>query len=437
MMKRFLLSLVSVVTVLSLIGPPVSAVTVDCSDEEAMAEMHQYFINNDVHLYDPCDDTCAVENSTITKLVGGDNREKIFNYLKAKGLSAEQAAGVTGNIQHESGFSPTRQETSQDFPEGGWGIVQWTFGRRTAVVDYLNSKVSDEMSQYYKDEFGGGVSESSGFVPGGMSVEANDAILLNELDYLYKESTERIVKPSAIDKIEGVTGGEIEWDALKKQTTIEDASDLWLYSFEIPANIDAAAPVRAASGQAVFDLYNSTAAGATDRCSAQVGEIRESVVTIAEREYAEWQKEQVNLVPPDEREDNYYQKYTYGVAGEWCAWFASWVYKEAGYPVNEDAEPFYSDVTDLMLLGQKGEKFEWHLNDGNYTPQPGDIAIYGNVGRQYHTNIVISAQSPSVVTTIGGNEGPESATPATRNIKKTENGTYWPSEAYGYVSPKG
>ncbi|MBC7459361.1 hypothetical protein H7200_01455, partial [Candidatus Saccharibacteria bacterium] len=213
---------------------------------------------NNVLFYSACADDCTATSSLVGSVTGADNREKIYNYLRAKGLSPEQSAGVTGNIQNESGFSPTRQESSQSFPAGGWGIVQWTFGRRSdpspdkGVVAYLNSKIPDVMSQYYTAAFGGGATEASGFVPSGLPVDANDKILLNSLDFLYKESTSRQISSRTVSKIENGAAGDSEWDTLKKQTTISGASNLWVYNFEIPADIDTTATARVKSGQTIF-----------------------------------------------------------------------------------------------------------------------------------------------------------------------------------------
>jgi len=433
-MKRIGLLLIAAVLMFSF------STSVSAAEDTKKTCDYDFYSLNDILFYDPCDNTCSTAAGTVSTLTGADNREKIFNYLKAKGLTPEQAAGVTGNIQNESGFSPSRQETSQSFPNGGWGLVQWTFGRRSdaspekGVVAYLNSKIPEVMATYYSNAYGGGVSEAGGFVPTGMPVDANDKLLLNELDFLYKESTSRVISSSrTVSHTEGTTIGDNEWESLKKQTSIEKASNLWVYNFEIPGNIDSTAAERVKSGQAVFDKYSSGAATASaEECGALTGSIREKVVQAAEKEYAAWQSGQ-------KKTGGDYLQYTYNVAGEWCAWFVSWVYKEAGYPVNDKAQPYYAVVRELMELGKKGDKFEWHQNDGSYTPQPGDIAVYGTASNLYHTNIVISATSPTVMTTIGGNEGHGDGVSGKENsqVKKSENSTYWPKEAYGYVSPKG
>lgn len=86
-------------------------------------------------------ETTSPGNTSNTKLVGSDNREKAFNYFVSKGLSSIQSAAIVGNMVQESGVDP--QNTQQGFhpdrtkdpakvsknsrgQQGGWGIIQWT-----------------------------------------------------------------------------------------------------------------------------------------------------------------------------------------------------------------------------------------------------------------------------------------------------------------------
>ncbi|MFI7059686.1 phage tail tip lysozyme [Kribbella sp. NPDC050124] len=69
-------------------------------------------------------------------LSGSNNQQKAFNYFASNGYTKEQAAGIVGNMIHESGVEPGRKEGTapgtvtnpSDVVEfsGGWGIVQWT-----------------------------------------------------------------------------------------------------------------------------------------------------------------------------------------------------------------------------------------------------------------------------------------------------------------------
>ncbi|WBQ05714.1 phage tail tip lysozyme [Kribbella sp. CA-293567] len=69
-------------------------------------------------------------------LVGGSNQEKAFNFLVSSGYSKEQAAGIVGNMIHESSVEPMRLNgttsgvktpaaTAAGLGNKAWGIVQW------------------------------------------------------------------------------------------------------------------------------------------------------------------------------------------------------------------------------------------------------------------------------------------------------------------------
>ena len=47
-------------------------------------------------------------------LTGKTNEEKIWNYLVGKGLSAEGAAGLMGNLYAESGLNPQNLQNTYE-----------------------------------------------------------------------------------------------------------------------------------------------------------------------------------------------------------------------------------------------------------------------------------------------------------------------------------
>lgn len=77
------------------------------------------------------------------------NAQTIYEYLVGQGLSANAAAGIVGNIEQESGGSPTAGSMG-----GGYGLIQWTPGtayfkspptfeqQLPAIMDYINSNGS-------------------------------------------------------------------------------------------------------------------------------------------------------------------------------------------------------------------------------------------------------------------------------------------------------
>ena len=67
-----------------------------------------FFSLNDINYYDAGAEECYFGNGTA--LLGGDNPEKIWNYLKGKGFTDEAIAGILGNAQQESSVNPKKYE---------------------------------------------------------------------------------------------------------------------------------------------------------------------------------------------------------------------------------------------------------------------------------------------------------------------------------------
>lgn len=75
--------------------------------------------------------------SDTTPIEGDSIQEKVWSAVVNAGYSEEAAAGVLGNIEAESGYDPTLIEYGS---EVGFGLCQWSFGRRTNLEAYANSK---------------------------------------------------------------------------------------------------------------------------------------------------------------------------------------------------------------------------------------------------------------------------------------------------------
>lgn len=65
-------------------------------------------------------------------LVGKTNAEKIWNYLKAAGLSDCGAAGLMGNLKAESGLNPMNLQNSYEKKLGYRANTR--YGRRVQKV---------------------------------------------------------------------------------------------------------------------------------------------------------------------------------------------------------------------------------------------------------------------------------------------------------------
>jgi hypothetical protein len=119
------------------------------------------------------------------------------------------------------------------------------------------------------------------------------------------------------------------------------------------------------------------------------------IVEIAQRELAAGANEA----------DGSYFKYTGGVSAQWCAYFVSWVLREAGRPFEENNGVFPAVAQILAYSKSKG--YFYSKNDPSFKPQPGDIALYKEGVGPYpsHTNIVISYNpADNTFVSIGGNE---------------------------------
>lgn len=82
-----------------------------------------------------------IENQEIEEAAGGDvsgntTEERIWNFLRANGFTAEAASGAMGNMFAESGMIVDVEEYSGG---GGYGLCQWTGSRRTDLVNWCKN----------------------------------------------------------------------------------------------------------------------------------------------------------------------------------------------------------------------------------------------------------------------------------------------------------
>lgn len=197
-------------------------------------------------------DKCEAGSGTIS---GSENLEKAYNYLISVGYSPEMAAGITGNLQTESGANPWIAEMGYEsqwgwgVPAGqlrGWGIVQWTFGRHAAVRDYVVSKLGRE---FYTSQFSSPKAEEW-MKPGDL-----DKLLSVQLDYLRVE-------------LEGSYRANV-YEPMRRASTPEEAADIFVRRFEVPANVDATSIERQKQARALYDLYGKgTSGGSTSKSGA-------------------------------------------------------------------------------------------------------------------------------------------------------------------------
>ena len=119
-----------------------------------------FFGSNDIIYYDPNAEVCYIDDillgadGSVTlpgadnptdvnsgPLAGNSNAEKAWLFLGSKGLTAEQIAGILGNLRAESGMDPAIIQGGAIAGANytpvngvGFGLAQWTFTARQAPL---------------------------------------------------------------------------------------------------------------------------------------------------------------------------------------------------------------------------------------------------------------------------------------------------------------
>jgi hypothetical protein len=144
--------------------------------------------------------------TNTTGLTGNSNEQKVANFLMGQGFTAAQAAGVIGNGMQESGLWPLALSASGSY----FGIFQWGGSR----LETLRQKMIDSGYGEYaaNAEYRNQNNEMSKAIP----QDVIDDILGLQLEYAIEESPNRY-----------------NWvDKMKSTTTVEEATEAFLYWFE-------------------------------------------------------------------------------------------------------------------------------------------------------------------------------------------------------------
>ena len=177
-------------------------------------------------------------------LVGKTNEEKIWNYLKAAGLSDCGVAGLMGNLYAESALSSTNLQNTYEKSLG------FTDAEYTAAVDDGN------YSNFVKDQAGYGLAQ--------WTFWSRKQSLLNYAKQCGKSIGDLEMQLAFLVKELAGYAGVLS--VLKTATTVQAASDKVLVDFERPADQSQSAKTRRASyGQKYYDKYagGSTTAATT------------------------------------------------------------------------------------------------------------------------------------------------------------------------------
>lgn len=342
-------------------------------------------------------------------LTGKTNEEKIWNYLVGKGLSAEGAAGLMGNLYAESGLNPQNLQNTYEKKLGytdatytaavdsgkyqnfvhdsaGYGLAQWTYwSRKEALLDYAKSH-----------------GKSVG------DLETQLGYLMQELEHDYKAVL----------------------STLKSTGSVKAASNVVLLKFERPADQGVAVQnARAKIGQAYYDKYAAKAAqeGEMSMTEQQLRKkyVDYAITYLGCKESDGSHKKIIDLYNSHKPlAQGYKMKYT----DAWCACYVSAMAIGCGL---EDIIPLEVSCGRYITLAKN--MGIWVESD-RYTPKMGDLILYdwddtgsgdATTGAD-HIGIVVSVTGKTIKV-IEGNNGDAVAY---RTIQV--NGRY----IRGFVTPK-
>lgn len=211
---------------------------------------YAFIEESDAPGYDPCDTCGGVENTAISEssvtITDTPAIKSIFQALVAGGMNSVQAAAVMGNMYQESKFNSDVHEGGNDI---GYGLVQWSFGRRTAYEAYAAAK---------------GVAPSD--------IPTQIAYLFVEYNGSYKSA---------------LVGTEFE-----TSTDVAKATDAWMRTFEVPALSPANDPaalnsVRIPIALQIYALYKDigpaadTSSVSSVNCATSNGAVAGNIVETA------------------------------------------------------------------------------------------------------------------------------------------------------------
>lgn len=220
------------------------------------------------YYYNPAGMTAYGCYNSAISLDGTTAEEKIWTGLTSF-LTPEQAAGVMGNMAHEGNyFNPLQHEVSQmnkywgsrdivhdsSIPYG-LGLIQWSYGRRVGMLQYVQENAPELMEYFLNPEkYSVGYSINGNKLMGIIGESTYDSLLKVELEYLQKELQEN---PSS-------------YGQLFNKTTVQDAADFFLERVEIPADIEGTRPLRRQDAQKYYDMFNGVLFSPSGGCTGSI-----------------------------------------------------------------------------------------------------------------------------------------------------------------------
>ncbi len=338
-----------------------------CNYDNSVFALDEYtenfFAQNNIYFYEPCETTESSDSSI--KISGSSAEEKVWSGLTSF-LSEEQAAGVMGNLNHESGLNPIRRQgdnTGFDIwsnnASNGWalGLAQWDGTRRPTMLNYVKGRDASLISLFDVSNY---ASSAEDFIAKAGHEKANK-LYAYEIEFLKNE----------IDK---------SYQGLYNISGVSEAANWFCENVERPA---ACASSRATKAQEYYDKYagktivgdgvNSAGSGVSS--TTLTSSVHDKAWELANQTRAESMNGStaaytaaIKSVGGDKSSD------ACAAAGESCDMFVATVLRSSGV----DTEvPFGSVSTQAEWFANHPEIYTEVSGDPSNvsTYQPGDIRI--------------------------------------------------------------
>ena len=365
-----------------------AASQVECENGRPVGSTMDKFAESGILFYNPCDNQYVCSPGAYldgpVAISGSTVEEKIWAGLTGF-LTPEQAAGVMGNMEHESHFNPAQHEVSMmnKYQPGfaldensdvsyGLGLIQWSFGRRIGMYNYVKS--SDEsLVNFFNDyqKYSPTYSNGDQFVAAA-GEEAFDKLVSLELQYLKDE-----------------LNNNSSYSGILQTTTVYDATKFFLENVEKPENptIDKHMD-RVTSAENFYNKYSGSISGGS--CSTNLQSLADYVVAYAwptymkseGRNFTERMPMYAEAVSRRVKEDKYVGGTVDGVAGIDCGGFVTTVMQESGFDPEYNGCRSNTGPQEYWLReGGGSANWEWLNSDGHNMNaadlQLGDVAFTG------------------------------------------------------------
>ena len=281
--------------------------------------------------------------TTSSAIYGSSIEDKVWFTLKSAGYSDEAVAGAMGNIKWESGgFNPSAIEGGSGI---GFGLCQWSYGRRTALEAYAASKGKQPSDEDTQVEF-----------------------LLTELT------------PGAQGPAQGYASYQLLYyhgyngDMWSKASTPEEAATAFCWSFERPKTADgnSSMSTRRQYAREYYEKYK----GMTAPLSGTIIQVADEIHKYMEQNnytycvyggnsYEECNGSGHGLNTTFEESKNGYHHAC-------CATYVSWVLQASGFISDSEHTDSAEGVRNLLV--RKG----WKQISSALDLQPGDVIYYNN-----------------------------------------------------------